>query len=46
MMRNIPKHPILESTRYLLRWTGFSLICGGIGGLLGGLFSKAIALAG
>ena len=45
MIRNILKHPILESIRYLLRWTGFSLICGGIGGVLGGLFSKAIALA-
>lgn len=30
---------------YLLRWTGISLICGGVGGVLGALFARAIGLA-
>ena len=45
MKRKIPRHPLVESLIYLLRWTAFSLLCGGVGGLLGGLFSRAIAWA-
>ena len=45
MKTSSPRHPILESLIYLLRWTGIALVCGGIGGVLGALFAKAIGLA-
>ena len=46
MKDSIRKHPVTESLLYLLRWTGFALLTGSVGGLLGGLFALAIRKAG
>ena len=42
---HIPRHPVTESLIYLVRWTGIALVCGGVGGVLGALFARAIGLA-
>ena len=41
-MERFWKHPVGESVSYMLRWTAFSLVTGGVGGVLGGLFARAI----
>ncbi|MBQ4425055.1 MAG: chloride channel protein [Lachnospiraceae bacterium] len=46
MKDSIRKHPVTESLLYLLRWTGFALLTGSVGGLLGGLFALTIRKAG
>ncbi|MBP3728935.1 MAG: chloride channel protein, partial [Lachnospiraceae bacterium] len=45
MKAPIKHYPVMESAVYLLRWSAFSLVTGGAGGLIGGLFSRAIRWA-
>ncbi|MBQ6196713.1 MAG: chloride channel protein [Lachnospiraceae bacterium] len=40
--KTVTSHHILQNARYLLRWTIFALLVGIVGGILGGLFAKAI----
>ena len=42
MLSSLKKHPVTESARYLLCWTVFSLLAGGLGGLIGGAFGWCI----
>ena len=42
MNETLKNHPITKSAVYLLKWSAFALIAGGIGGLLGGAFSWCI----
>lgn len=42
MKKNYRKHPVVEGTLYLVSWSLFALITGGIGGVVGGAFGWCI----
>ena len=42
MKASFRNHPVVQSTLYLLCWTVFALVTGAAGGLIGGLFGRAI----
>ena len=42
MKKNFRNHPVVEGTLYLVSWSLFALITGGIGGVVGGAFGWCI----
>ncbi|MBO4872344.1 MAG: chloride channel protein [Lachnospiraceae bacterium] len=42
MRKDLKNHPVAQSARYLVCWTVFALLAGGLGGLIGGAFGWCI----